>query len=218
MAGKIILGLGLILIAASLLLTLRNKLEDRRAGEASRDIRNELTDAINNGIAVTIPAAFAADSSEGAIQEGVFPVDPDLPNKFTPMDISLIQGDRYIGILDVPDYELSLPVMENWSYEKLKTAPCRYSGSYKTGSLVICAHNYDHHFGPLRDAPIGTELSFRAVDGKSYSYSVTKIETLEPHEVGYMTDVLGDWDLTLFTCTTGGKQRVAIRCQQTSSN
>ena len=31
-----------------------------------------------------------------------------------------------------------------------------------------------------------------------------------PTSVQEMTD--GDWDLTLFTCTVGGKSRVTVRC------
>ena len=36
------------------------------------------------------------------------------------------------------------------------------------------------------------------------------METLMPTAVEEMES--GDWDLTLFTCTVGGRTRVAVRC------
>ncbi len=217
--GNSILAIGLLLILAALTLVVHNVNEDRRAGTASLTVRNELASRINSGQAVsqTVDAGVyvqTGDDSQQLIGNEIFPVDPDLPAEFLPMDICLLDGDRYIGILDVDAYGLSLPVMENWDYDKLKTAPCRYSGSYKSGDLVICAHNYSNHFGPLRNAAIGTDVDFRSVDGTHYKYKVSKIETLESHEIEYMTDVLGDWDLTLFTCTPGGSHRTAIRCDK----
>ena len=37
-------------------------------------------------------------------------------------------------------------------------------------------------------------------------------DTLGKYDVEKMTS--GDWDLTLFTCTYGGKSRVTVRCQR----
>ncbi|MBQ3932022.1 MAG: sortase [Firmicutes bacterium] len=222
LAGNVVFAAGVLLIAAALILTMHNVLEDRRAGNAARTIRNELAASINSGTAVSQKVYVAPKpdpENEGSpvnqtVPESGFEVDPDMPYSFLPMEVCSLGGDLYIGILDVPDYGLSLPVIDNWSYEKLKTAPCRYSGSYKTDDLVICAHNYSHHFGPLRDAPEGTEVILTTVDQEVYRYRVAQVETLEPHEVGYLTDVLADWDLTLFTCTPGGNQRKAVRCEK----
>jgi len=38
------------------------------------------------------------------------------------------------------------------------------------------------------------------------------VETLQPTAVEEMCS--GDWDLTLFTCTLGGKFRVTVRCDR----
>jgi sortase A len=51
--------------------------------------------------------------------------------------------------------------------------------------------------------------------GTTYTYSVAEIDTLMPTAVEEMTD--GDYDLTLFTCTYGGKSRVTVRCIEVSS-
>ena len=46
------------------------------------------------------------------------------------MPVIEIEGNFYIGVLEIPSLELSLPVMADWDYEKMKIAPCHYYGSY----------------------------------------------------------------------------------------
>lgn len=53
-------------------------------------------------------------------------------------------------------------------------------------------------------------MKFTAVSGDVYEYEVEKVETLNPYAVDEMLS--GDWDLTLFTCTYGGRKRVTVRC------
>ena len=50
------------------------------------------------------------------------------------------------------------------------------------------------------------------MDGNVFSYEVTLLEILQPNEADEMES--GDWDLTLFTCTVGGKSRVTVRCKR----
>ena len=44
------------------------------------------------------------------------------------------------------------------------------------------------------------------------------MENLQPTQIEKMTEKTEDsdnWDLTLFTCTTGGRARCAVRCVRT---
>ena len=59
----------------------------------------------------------------------------------TEMTQVTVRGNSYVGYLSIPALGLELPVMADWSYKRLRTAPCRYSGSTKTDDLVILAHN-----------------------------------------------------------------------------
>ena len=77
--------------------------------------------------------------------------------------------------------------------ENLRKGPCRYAGSAYTNNLVIAGHNYRQHFGPIRNLSYG---------------DVVRLADMEAM-------ITGDWDLTLFTCTTGGSARVAVRCVRT---
>lgn len=121
-----------------------------------------------------------------------------------------IEGNFYIGYLSIPALGLELPVMTDWSYPKLRIAPCRYSGTLRGKDLVIMAHNYKSHFGGLSKLPAGSEVIFTDMDGNIWTYEAIGIDILEATSVEEMT--AGDYDLTLFTCTQGGSHRVTLRC------
>ena len=126
------------------------------------------------------------------------------------MPMKEIDGETYIGVVEIPSLELSLPVMSDWSYPQLKKAPCRYVGSVYSHDVVICGHNYDRHFGRLKELVPGDEVRFTDMDGNVFRYSVCAVEQLAKTAVEEMQT--GDWDLTLFTCTKGGVMRVTVRC------
>jgi sortase A len=140
--------------------------------------------------------------------------DPEMP-------VIEVEGYYYIGILEIPSLQLTLPVMDRWDYTRLKISPCVYSGSYKTDDLVICAHNYARHFSPVKWIDMGADVYLITVDCRVYHYQVTNRETLKPDLVENMIEntnntkdgtVTNEWDLTLFTCNTGGQTRCAVRC------
>jgi len=140
----------------------------------------------------------------------------DLPLyvRYPKMDMPAVEidGHRYIGRLEFPALELELPVMESWSYPNLKISPCRYSGSAYLGNLVIAAHNYRSHFSPVKQLPVGEEVYFTDMDGNVFHYEIAATEILEPTEIEKMIHG-DDWDMTLFTCTYGGRTRFALRCK-----
>lgn len=123
-------------------------------------------------------------------------------------------GIFYLGILEIPDLDLMLPVISQWSEEYAKLAPCRYAGDLYSGDLVLCAHNYESHFGKLADLRCGDRVHFTDVEGNCHIFEVTETETLGAGDTDRMMD--GNWELTLFTCTYGGSARFTVRCRRIS--
>lgn len=190
--------LGLLLLAAALCLTLYNFWDSNRAGEAAQTA----VEALQQELPPVLYAAEDRDSAE------IIPTEPEAVPE---MAVELADGYDYIGILRVPCYDLTLPVMAGWNYNRLQIAPCVYSGSYYTDDLVICGHNYPTHFSLLKGISLGDEIILTAMDGYVYRYVVDNVETVQPTQIDRM--IYGDdWDLTLFTCHTGGTTRCAIRC------
>lgn len=119
-----------------------------------------------------------------------------------------------IGILSIPVLELELPVLANWTYAKLKQAPCHYYGSCYTSDFVIAAHNYPSHFGRLSQLQAGDLVLFTDVTGTAHVYEVVLLETLSPTAIEEM--ITSGFDLSLYTCTPGGGSRVTVRCRAVS--
>lgn len=187
------MAVGILFMAAAMGLLAYNRWDNRRAGQAVADIQDALEEAEDEDY------VFGDDSSHGS-----------------EMDTIEIDGYEYIGTVSIPGFGLELPVMAEWSYPGLKIAPGRYSGSVWTDDLIICGHNYDRHFGNLKNLETGDEITFTDVDGNIFSYQVAEVTTLAPTDVEEMADRITDeWDLTLFTCTLGGQARVTVRCVRT---
>ena len=120
-----------------------------------------------------------------------------------------VDGRGYVGILDFPSLELSLPVQGEWSEQLLKYSPCLYEGNLYDGK-IIAGHKYRSHFSPLKRLLPGEEIRFTDVDGNVWTYVLAATEIIDGMDVEGMKS--GDWDLTLFTCTYGGRERYTLRC------
>ena len=203
--GKLCTALGLLLLLAALLLTAYNLWRDAMASTSVDFVLEHLTPALSSRQAV-LPALPSGEALEEAF------VPDHVLNPEMAMPEETIDGRNYIGVLDIPALELSLPIISEWSYDALQIAPCRYSGSAYPDNLVIAGHNYRSHFASLPQLQPGDSVTFTDMDGNVFSYEVSSLETLSPYAVSDMTS--GDWDLTLFTCTVGGQSRLAIRCDQ----
>lgn len=184
------MGIGAALVVVALSLFLFSRVEDKNAGNAAGEI---------------LPAVIAA------IEEPL-PAGDDSCEDDSEMTVVDIDGHGYIGYLTVPALGLELPVMSEWDDLRLKMAPCRYFGSTKSHDLVICGHNYDHHFGRLKNLQTGDTVFFTGMDGVKTAYEVTEVETLQPTEIEQM--IGSSYDLTLYTCTYGGQSRVTVRCKE----
>ena len=135
------------------------------------------------------------------------PLDPELP-------VVEIDGNEYVGEISIPVIGIDLPVMSEWSYPRLKIAPCRQFGSSRTDDLVIAAHNYESHFGKLTSLTAGDSVTFTDMDGIVNEYVVNKVEVLDPHSVEEVEH--SGYALVLYTCTYGGKTRVTVFCDRAS--
>lgn len=124
-----------------------------------------------------------------------------------------VKTDNYesIGVLSIPALELELPVLTDWSYAKLKKAPCHYYGSYYDTDFVIAAHNYKSHFGRLSQLQPGDVVVFTDVNATTHYYEVVLTETLPKNATEEM--ITSGFDLSLYTCTKGGGSRITVRCK-----
>ena len=125
-----------------------------------------------------------------------------------------VNGYDCIGVLSIPVLELELPVLTEWSYAKLKVAPCHYFGVCGEKDFVIAAHNYPSHFGRLPELLPKDLILFTDITGTTYVYEVVLLETLPADATEEM--ITSGFDLSLYTCTPGGANRITVRCSTVS--
>lgn len=183
------MGLGAALLIAALVLTAYNLWTDHKAAAKS---------------GAMLPAVAGSRLTADDVPDWRLHPDMEMPEVE-------VDGQRYIGTLSIPAMDAELPVISHWSEEALRLAPCRYAGSAYAGGFVIAAHNYSAHFGRLKSLSEGDEVTFTDMDGNVFRYRVVLTEVLSAGAVEDMND--DSWALTLFTCTWGGANRIAVRCE-----
>ena len=194
--GRMWINLGLLLLAAALLLSVGNVYDSRRAGETSRQVVEQMCQNVETAPETT------GETEAPAIPEYLLDADREMP-------VQTVDNRDYIGVLTIPALELELPVISQWDYPSLKVAPCRYSGSLYQNNLIICAHNYASHFGKLKNLHVGDIAMFTDMAENTVTFQMVERETIQPEDLEAMD--AGDWDMTLYTCTVGGKSRVTVR-------
>lgn len=192
--GTVLILSGLLLLLGAAGLTAYNLNQDMTAGAESSAVIREMTAILEK---TPVKPAAAKPAAEFTLPE----------EEPAPLELD---GRSYMGLITLPTLGLQLPVQEEWSYPNLRVSPCRMAGSPATGDLVILAHNYRTHFGSLNRLEEGDEVSVTLTDGTTYVYQVNAKEVVPPTAVESVTS--GEWPLTLFTCTLGGKTRLVVRC------
>ncbi len=201
--GTIFMILGALLIIGAVSLLVYNRIEDKESGAAADAVLQQLQAAISEGEQKTTEPDNEASSSP---QEPTEPsLSPDIPQVE-------IDGQEYMGYLVIPALDLQLPVISNWSDAGLKIAPCRHTGSIAEDNLVIAGHNYSKHFGQLDGLKAGDLVLFTDLAGQTYIYEVIETERLAGTAIEAMLQ--SGYDLTLYTCTYGGQDRIAVRCNR----
>ena len=213
-SGRFILTLGMLMLLVAAILTSLNFIEDGQAGEAAGNALEQLLLAERDARDAARRAS-SETSDEPAADSGGITLDPVYlnDNTSTPegeMPVIEIDGYGYIGVLQIPSLDLTLPVISDWSYPALQIAPCRYEGSAYDDGLVIAGHNFDSHFGNLSRLEPGDEIRFVDLSGHTFTYAVAETEVLDATAIDQMVN--GGWDLTLFTCTISGETRFTVRC------
>lgn len=201
--GKVLVALGLVLICAAGIMYGLNERQDVLAGQSAQALLTELNYELqlNPDFGPTTPAPAASQAPQA----------PTATPESSPEPVrTTLSGYDLLGVIEVPDVGVELPVLSEWSYDLLKVAPCRYSGTLSGGDLILLGHKYKRHFAPLHKCEVGDTVRFTDAGGTVWTYQVDQIETLHKSEAERLPSP--DHQLTIFTCTPGGENRLVLRC------
>ena len=199
--GWIIIIAGLVLIAAAAFLIGRNEVNEQYAEVEGEKLLEDLK------VVLEEERVHDSDGFDPLVEaaEPAYLYEPEIP-----MPVVMVDDARCVALMQMPSLGIELPVNESFSYEALRSAPCRYSGSTYKDDLVICAHSYRHHFGNIGSLNAGDPVVLYDMDGNRFEYRVILVETLHPYDTDKMVN--SEWDLSLFTCTPDGSDRITVRC------
>lgn len=229
--GIVLLTAGAVLVIAALLLFYHNRAEDRRAGESAEEtlrlVEAAMAERETNGETGTTPAPGAAEpnatataanapgtsASPGAAAAGTETGSGGLPAP-PALDMPTVRSGAYdyIGYLDFPGYDLTMPVAATWSFPALEISPCRHAGSVYNDNLVVAGHNYNTHFGVLFELQLGDIVTFTDVDGNAFTYTVRELTSVSPDDSDAVMN--RGYALTLYTCNWDTTERVTVFCER----
>ena len=186
--GNIIFVLGCLLIAGSLGLLLFLQVQAKQAQGSNR----EIVQAMEN---------ILTDRREGS----------SLGEEIG-MPVLELQGEDFVALLEIPSYGLKLPVSSSWDQGKVRSHPCRFSGTAYNGSLVIGGSDQPGQLDFLDRISDGTAVTVTDMTGRVFSYVVERVERSSAASAQRLAD--GQWDLTLFVRDAQLLEYIILRCEE----
>lgn len=123
------------------------------------------------------------------------------------------------AILKIPKINIEYPVLSATSPDLLFVSINKYWGPEpnEVGNYCIVGHYYENGkmFGKLHKLKNGDKAELTDLSGNTITYQVYNKYVVEPTDTrctSQLTD--GRKELTLITCTNGGKQRLVVKLRQ----
>ena len=125
----------------------------------------------------------------------------------------------YESILSIPKIGIEYPVLSDTSDELLKISLNKFWGGSpnSVGNYCVVGHNYKSGkmFGKLSLMKIGDKVYLQDMSGKKVEYQIYDRFVVYPENVECTSQVTnGLKEMTLITCTNGGKQRLILKCRE----
>ena len=89
------------------------------------------------------------------------------------MPVLAIDGTDFVGILEIPRYESSLPVCADWG--SVTKYPCRLNGSVYNRTMQIGATTQKGQYDFYRELSVGDTVVFTDMEGNRYTYVITNL-------------------------------------------
>lgn len=94
----------------------------------------------------------------------------------TEMPRQEIGGDDFVGIIEIPQYSVNLPIYAEWNESKVSDFPCRYVGSVYNKTLIIGGTDNESQFDFTKSISVGDKAFITDTAGAKFGFSVTSIE------------------------------------------
>lgn len=123
-----------------------------------------------------------------------------------------IDSKNIIGLLEIPAWEVSLPIGSSWDRRLLTTFPQRFSGTVYDGSLIVGGRDGAGQLDCLKKLDIGDVITVTDMTGARFTYAVDRVERKSSAAAEVLQDDTSD--LTLFARGEYSLEYVVVRCKQ----
>ncbi len=172
-AGRVITAAGIVLLAAAAVMFAGRLYEKKQNGmdisEAAQRIEKLLPER----------SAGIAEERENAAMAAIE-----------------IDGKDFVGLLEIPDRNIKLPVAASWGTSDFSFRPARYTGSVYNSTLIIGGKYAEGNFDFIDSLEPGEEITFTDMFGFVFDYTVEKISHSDNADTETLKSVGGA--LTLF--------------------
>ena len=125
-------------------------------------------------------------------------------------------GDE-IGIIEIESVNLKNAIVESTDNEYLRYHVCHFEESAmpgEYGNFALAGHSstYYHNqvFNEVHKVKVGDKIKITTVDNE-FVYTITETKVVESDEIEVLNQDMSKKEITLVTCTNGGKQRFIVK-------
>ncbi len=186
---------------------------DKNASEAvSQEMLRDISINRNDGTTSDEPLVIALNNSE-LVEE----------NQNTTLNGSYTDDEgttyTYESVLNIPSLGIEYPILSDTSEELLKISLNKFWGGSpnSVGNYCIVGHNYKSGkmFGKLSQIQNDDVVQLTDLAGNTLNYKVYNMYVVDPEDVACTSQITnGQKEMTLITCTNGGKQRLVVKCRE----
>ena len=130
-----------------------------------------------------------------------------------------IKGNKVIGIIKIPKVELEYPILETTTKETLNLSITKFWGKEinKIGNVTLAGHNNlsGVMFGKIKKLEEGDIIELTDIQNTTLKYKVFKTYIIDPNDIScILPEEENTREVTLITCTTGGKERYIVKARE----
>ena len=125
-------------------------------------------------------------------------------------------GDE-IGIIEIKSVNLKNVIVESTDKKYLNHHVCHFENSAmpgEDGNFALAGHSstyyYNQVFNELHKVKIGDEIIIKTINDE-FTYTITETIVVESDEIEVLDQDMTKKEITLVTCTNGGKQRFIVK-------
>ena len=130
-----------------------------------------------------------------------------------------IKGYKVVGIIKIPKVKLEYPILEITTEETLNLSITKFWGNEinEIGNVTLAGHNNlsGVMFGKIKKLENGDIIELTDIQNTTLKYEVFKTYIIDPNDISCILPEKEDVrEVTLITCTTGGKERFIVKARE----